>query len=78
MVTDIDRLETLTPYELHVLKAIALGYSESGVAQFLGRSIHTTHNHTRIIYEKLGLTHSADPITPRVVAARMYIERYGL
>jgi predicted ATPase/DNA-binding CsgD family transcriptional regulator len=46
----------LTPRELEVLKLIAQGLSNSGIAQQLVISEHTVHRHQANIYQKLGFS----------------------
>ena len=46
----------LTPRELEVLKLVALGLSNSDVAQRLVLSEHTVHRHLANILHKLGLS----------------------
>jgi DNA-binding NarL/FixJ family response regulator len=46
-------LDLLTPAQRPVLKLLLDGLSEREVAEHLGLSPHTVHNHARAIYRKL-------------------------
>ena len=53
----------LTPRELDVLKLVAQGWSNTGIAQRLVLSEHTVHRHLANILRKLGLSSRAAAAT---------------
>lgn len=67
----------LTPRELEVLQLIARGYSNAAIATQLFVSTKSIEHHITNLYQKLNI--GQDPNThPRVQAARLYLECYGL
>jgi two-component system response regulator NreC len=55
-----DRLGTLSPRELEVLRLLALGHSNREVGELLHISVRTAEFHRAGVQRKLGLTRRAD------------------
>jgi DNA-binding NarL/FixJ family response regulator len=68
-------LRALSDRELEVLKLVAEGLSDRGIAERLVLSTHTVGTHIQHIFQKLGLTDSA-AANRRVRAALTYLQRH--
>jgi len=55
-----DPLERLTPYQRRILRLVAEGHSNLGIAQRLGCKISNVEQHLSTIFDKLGLSQVAN------------------
>jgi DNA-binding NarL/FixJ family response regulator len=46
----------VSPAQLRVLELLLDGHTEPQIGEILGRSKHTVHDHTKAIYQALGVT----------------------
>jgi DNA-binding NarL/FixJ family response regulator len=69
-------LRQLSDREVEVLKHVAEGLSDKGIAEQLVLSTHTVGTHIQHIFQKLGLPDSA-AANRRVLAALTYLQRDG-
>jgi DNA-binding NarL/FixJ family response regulator len=65
-------LEHLTPRELDILRLVAEGHSNAGIAAITGITVRGVERHVNGIFAKLGLSEDAD-VNRRVKAAIMYL-----
>jgi DNA-binding NarL/FixJ family response regulator len=65
-------LEHLTSRELDILRLVAEGHSNAGIAAITGITVRGVERHVNGIFAKLGLSEDAD-INRRVKAAIMYL-----
>jgi DNA-binding NarL/FixJ family response regulator len=71
-------LSTLTARQLDVLRLIAQGYSNSGIAESLGIAAKTVDNLTNVIYQTLDVvSHSASHARVKAVLAYLEAVRSG-
>jgi DNA-binding NarL/FixJ family response regulator len=70
-------LATLTPRELHVLREMAQGRGNAGIAGTLGLAESSIEKHINAIFTKLGLT-TEMPVNRRVTAVLTYLRESGL
>jgi DNA-binding NarL/FixJ family response regulator len=62
VATEPKGLQSLTPRESEVARAVSEGLSNLEVAQRLGISIHTVKNHIFSVFEKIGVSNRAELI----------------
>ena len=67
-------LQLLSDREVQVLRHVAVGLSDKGIAERLFLSTHTVGTHIQHIFQKLGLPDSA-AANRRVLAALTYLQR---
>lgn len=68
----------LSERDLEILRLLASGYSNRGIARRLGLSVERVKASVRWIYEALGIDKANNPEKhPRVLAAALYRQRYG-
>lgn len=65
-------MDELTPREREILRLMAEGWSNEGIATRLTLSLRTVESHVRWIFIKLGLP-ARTRLNRRVVAVRMYL-----
>lgn len=73
---DDGNCDRLTQRETEVLRLLAEGKTNKGIARALSLSPETVRNHTTALYQHLGI----DPwggLNPRVVAAVMFVQEQG-
>lgn len=68
-------LALLTGREVEVIRGLAAGRTNRGIAEELEVSERTVDAHVRAIFRKLDLQHSAD--NPRVLAAMLWRDEGG-
>lgn len=66
-------LTRLTPRQREVLSLIALGFTNTAIAQRLGLAASTVENQLNQIYQELGLAEEHAEFNPRVRAALRYL-----
>ena len=61
-----ERLPSVSPREVDVLRLIARGHTYAQIASRLGVSVHTVGTHVKKVYRKLGV-HSAGAAVMRAI-----------
>jgi len=56
----LEALHGLTPVQAEIAQWLLSGYSPAGIADVLGRSIHTVRNHLKRMFAKMGVTSQSE------------------